>query len=115
MNTRQLFKQKIIELIHKLDYEEAIKLEPNWCNDENDEEYLKPIITLSRVMQALDNCKKVSSTSPDDCWITKGNIKFIFNDGYYGFTWKLLKEDKSTATDDEQTDETIEALYKLIK
>jgi len=112
MNTRQLFKQRVIELIHGLDYEEAIGIEMEMFSKNND--CMTGLsITLSRVMQALNN-KDLSFSVDVRCdglmIFAKKKVRQI-----YSCTWKLLKEDKSTADDDFQDDSVIEALYNLIK
>ena len=144
MNTRQLFKQRVIELIYGLPYAEAVMKEGknifiggneyiiNTIQNnliyyfDNDlkyrlldtelDEYDKITgypITLSRVMQALNN-KDLSFSVDVRCdglmIFAKKKVRQI-----YSCTWKLLKEDKSTADDDFQDDSVIEALYNLIK
>ena len=130
MKTRQLFKQRVIELIYDLPYKEAVEKEINtiiyedgvykagsWSETiiitkKKTLEYIKPI-TLSRVMRALGSNYMCTNT---------GNIIKLYNTEYGNcinynnhIYWELLKEDKSTATDDDQTDECIEELYNLIK
>jgi len=112
MTLREKFKRAVIEAIHGLSYEEA-------CDKEAPNNTMKTIpryihqITIGRVMEAL-NGKEI-----------KGLSIFIDNYGhiYHSETiydspicqWKLTKEDGQECTDDSQTDETIEALYQLIK
>jgi len=58
-------------------------------------------ITIGRVMQAFENI----NISP----FTEGFLLLL------EINWKLTKENGQECTDDDQTDETIEKLYNLIK
>jgi len=71
-------------------------------------------ITLSRVMQAMSNSKDILYTVGNKgvCRVTGLNNKHVYDPV---FNWQLTTEDGATATDDDQTDEAIEKLYKLIK
>ena len=51
MTTLEKFNRTIIEALHGKSWDEAIKLEPKWVTDENDEGYGKPVVCLSRVMR----------------------------------------------------------------
>ena len=133
MNTRQKFKQRVLELIHNLPYKEAILKEaPFKCSSCGSTDLYKEedgyyncnkcrywtliyigSITLSRVMQALSanyictgagEIIKLYDTEYGDCINYDNTI-----------CWKLLTADKQTATDDDQTDEVIEEIYNLIK
>jgi hypothetical protein len=75
-------------------------------------------ITLSRVLQALRNCKEVEEVD------LHGNISSLeivriipwgnsYRSKFDRIEWKLLKEDKSTATLEDQSEETIEALKTI--
>ena len=122
MNTRTKFKQKIIELIHGLPYEEAVEKEKfdkgkGFIDSETGDWTESWIcwsngfpITIGRVMQALNNCKTSISYRP----FYQHEIQIEYS-GKLIATWKLLKEDKSTADDDYQTDECISKIYELIK
>jgi hypothetical protein len=110
MNTRELFKRRVIELIHWLPYEEAINKDNPWF-------YAPRPITIWRVMKAFmkfrENFWYVFAIRPD--WVF---MKYDSLDRDYLFfdcQWKLTNEDWSECTDDDQTDETIERLYNLIK
>lgn len=155
MTTREKFKRRVIELIHGVPYDEAIKKEkeledciyecyeidfgysnkPDFkrkfyiarnfkkhsTSDESDGLYYcdkSPLglpITLPRVMQALINrhqdCFKKNIES-------KATVAYSNFDYWHHITteiWKLTKENGQECTDDDNTDETIEALYNLIK
>jgi len=105
MTIREKFKIRVIELIHGLPYEEAIKKEPYCCNNENDECYHKPKITIGRFIQAVENKKEKDL---DNIILDKIQIGILRY-------WKRTKENGEECTDDNQTDETIEKLYNLIK
>ena len=132
MNTRQLFKQRVVELIHDLPYKEAVEkeLKAKWLywgiKGIGD---IRPI-TLSRVMLVLNNIpqeKRGASPMTNIYFsVTEFGVLEIkeisindFGDEclhhYEKIQWKLLTDDKQTATDDDQTDECIEELYNLIK
>lgn len=81
-------------------YNEAMKKEPERVNDENDEMFDKPSITIWRVIYSLS---KIYWPDFYDKVIFCVDI------------WKLTNEDGSECTDDDQADETIEKLYELIK
>ena len=115
MNTRELFKRRVIELIHGLPYKECIGKEKKDATlftprMENFDKHFYPI-TLGRVMQALRNKDKLLRTNlysdVDGIFIVKSISDEIF--------WKLTEEDGQEYTDNNQTDETIEKLYQLIK
>ena len=134
METRQKLKRRVIELIHGLPYEEAIKKElvcgSTVMHGFNGESRIlgfrgkdliigiyggiaskgtyTPIglpITIGRVMQALSD-KMISSCITKNTFSYKYNGKFI--------DWQLTKENGQECTDDDQTDETIDALLKLL-
>lgn len=148
MTTREKFKRRVIELIHGLPYEEAVKKEPRWlvsnlcrncgtecstkhyeegnntwCETCEHQERTAPHyicaphpITLSRVMQALPNTCSITASGAvyEVCsfgTFTKPETKIKS----LGIVWQLTTKDGATATDEDQSDETIEALYKLIK
>jgi len=147
MTTREKFKRRVIELIHGVEYEEAIKKElvvgckvevseePDIGNGvffihqvTDDDEILNENeikiskcgkdlfsvdkiiglpITLARIMQALDSFNHLrieKRRSINKTWL-------VINDDIW---WKLTKDGKE-CDDSQQSDETIEALYKLIK
>lgn len=71
-------------------------------------------ITIGRVMQALDGIKKGKDRMVVTC---RGQIEYRKNFPYrvgYLVTWQLTKDGKEL-TDDDQSDETIEALLKLLQ
>jgi hypothetical protein len=127
MTIREKFKHRVIELIHGLPYEEAIKKEhqTSFVSEqmikretgyfENGKYWETHPITIGRIMYAISinniaiDCKGNFITYVDDNNIETRN--FLKTD----INWKLAREDKAETTDDDQTDETIEALYKLIK
>lgn len=140
MTTRKLFKRRVIELIHWLPYEEAIKkeeqIEKKWCQEfsnicwekwsdwryvceccrrfwwQQRVEYKMRSITIWRVMKAILNHYKYETNvlySLIDWRL------FWWDDNEDICNWKLTNEDWRECTDDDQTDETIEKLYNLIK
>ena len=99
--------RKIIELIFGCEFEEAILIEPERCNDENDVMYHRPDITIWRVMEALITFnvdEEVDISKIEECF-----SMILRRDR------KLTKENWQEATLDDQTPETIEKLYELIK
>ena len=101
MTTREKCKRAVIEAIHGLPYDEAIKKE------------LGLPITLGRVLKAVKNYilnRKTETINEakmySELW-EEMFIKIIRG-------WKLTKADGSECTDDDQTNETIEKLYKLL-
>ena len=115
---REEFKKLVIEAIHGLPYEEAIKKElPKWVNDENDEMYRKPYISIGRVMQAELNNENKKRENKEFCIHNEDihcgcgmNWNYIIKED-----WKLTKENGEECTDDDQSDETIQALLNLLK
>ena len=113
MNTthRKQFKRAVIEAIHGLPYGEAVKKEFVW-DYRNDEEAEGEhgTITIGRVMQALPACFGV-------CIRPAGGkiMEWISGDKWkvHNIYWKLTKNGRE-CTDDNQTDETINALLKLL-
>lgn len=133
MTPRQQLKKAVIMALH-LDcktYEEAVKKEfritrnIGWDNDciflgeEKglyilfDKKIFSPSLTLSRILQALN----------EEMWgyfFTHGEIMLGCFDGETIqriekiCDWKLTKDNGETATDDDQTDETIEKLLSLL-
>ena len=136
MTTREKLTRRVIELIHDLPYEEAIKkefmkgcivkdkcygklaiyngvdsMDSSMCNREL--EIIGFPITLSRVMQAFS---KLELDSLINCHINNyGKLVFRKEVWEYYIDWQLTTKDGATATLDDQTDETIEELYNLIK
>lgn len=90
MKTREKFKRAVIETIHGLPYDEAIK-----------REFRLPI-TIGRVIEAIRNKQKWSYD------------KQMFGEHKILTSWKLTKENGKECTDDDQTDETIEKLLNLL-
>jgi hypothetical protein len=94
-------------------YDEKID---RWCPD-----YLEPIglpITIGRVMAALD--KKAKEQEILYYGLLRDVIVEVYPGGYYGVdahdicTWKFLNDDGTECADDDQGDETIEKLLKLL-
>lgn len=137
MNTREKFKRAVIESIHGLPYEEAIKKETlsheliNECRTalrlnekvdflfkEEREDYEKTLlkaegrylpspITIGRVMQALHKKHDYFNSLPNLLFAKTEEFDLLGE-------WQLTKDGKEL-TDDDQSDVTIEALYKLLK
>lgn len=127
MTTRELFKRRVIELIHWLPYDRAILKEEyrtcekcngtwyeNWdwfwpcqyCCANWKTWYTYPI-TIWRVMKALKSIWYF--------WYEYWYIVGLWDYDCTVLEWKLTDEYGSECTDDDQTDETIEKLYNLIK
>ena len=114
MTNREQLKHRVLELIWDMPYKKAIKKEFVWdyWNDEEDVRRYNPI-TLSRVMEALGSEYVCTGF---------GDIMKLY-DSEYGdvvdynksIDWKLLNDRKQTATDDNQTEKTINELLKLLK
>ena len=135
MNTRQLFKQRVIELIYGLPYAEAVMKEGKNIFIGGNEYIINTI--QNNLIYYFDNDLKyrLLDTELDEYdkitgypitlsrvmqALNKLGILILFNyyENYFlidNIAWKLLKEDKSTADDDFQDDSVIEALYNLIK
>ena len=130
---RDLFKKRVVELIHWLAYKEACRVEHVWCTKECHKENTKllnqtcPICWYRwdqywEIIDAIWN-KVFYHYQPND--ITIWRFLFALSKLYWPEfyenvifsvdVWKLTKEDWSECTDDDQTDETIEKLYDLIK
>jgi len=132
MTIREQFKRRVIELIHGLPYEHAMKKEIYENNNglsfhesaawsEIRDELIKEgrgssmcfPITIGRVIQAFKN-KDFSSLRTislrfDGILYYTGDYKIICK-------WKLTKEDGFTeATDNDQTDETIASLLSILQ
>jgi len=98
MKKREQFKKAVIEAIHGLPYEEALAKEDAVLED--GKIYPNPYgFSIGRVMQALYSSCKFSRHDI-------GNLVPLFS-------WQLTKEGIEL-TDDDQTDETIEALLNLL-
>ena len=158
---RKVFKQRVIELIHGLPYEEAVKkelgfgciindnlglrkrkhifcgrnlcarcnyialayagkcVEKHFLNTRRQKKGIKIIglpVTIGRVMQALENranseCSKYDGGGACDCYhnLYTENIIPLFD------IWKLTKENGQECDDSDQSNETINSLYELIK
>ena len=118
---KEKLKQRIIELIHGVPYEEARYLEtPEHEYIDTERQYsrgdIKPI-TIGRVMQAL-----LSNPIPHAFWaggIYRMTGKIIPIEEYllseFVCNWQNIKEDGQECTLDDQTEETLEALYKLFQ
>jgi len=125
MTKREKFKRRVIELIHVLPYEEAIKKElaikslkelprkkdqPSYCVRMKEyTNYKEYTITIGRVMQALPEMvgyEKINSFEKV--------LRIKFNNNLEFVDWKLTKENGTECTDDDQTDETIIKLLDLI-
>lgn len=109
---RTEFKKLVIEAIHGLPYEEIIKSSSRKGIGIG---FFLPSLTIGRVMQALGKIGYEGYFS-----FTRGNIVLMHKKKEVSFhtiyiSWKLTKENGQECTDDDQTDETIEALLKLKK
>lgn len=128
MNQREKFKRNIIELIHGVTYDEAIEKERQQCWEKDVEhadkygllEFVSSEvfpITLSRVMQALDNIDTTIFFNNGKI----GRLETVFKKRMtlptveFICSWKLTNKDGSTATDEDQSDECIEQLNKLFE
>ena len=102
-------KQAVIERIHNKDC-------PNY-------DWVVVPITLSRVLQALEKTDMYGgvyelNASETSWWLkfkqySRVDKRSRFQIDTAWIEWKLLKEDKSTATLEDQSEETIEALTKI--
>jgi len=124
MKTLEKLRQRIIALIHGLPYEEAIKKEPAWCNDENDKGYNLPIITIGRVMAALNKLKNVHSFYYNEKIYISDDFSEESTETYanrmdFGIIeiidFPSVKTNGQECTLEDQSKETIESLYKLLK
>lgn len=149
MTTRELFKRRVIELIHWLPYDEAIKRESVnikcecWYKFKNWEE----LIWTTYKMFSRNLQESVVETEILGLPITIWRVMKVFYilQWYEGYehiyinsnwelfklgkiytlnrlellpiwvSWKTTNEYGAECTDDDQTDETIKKLYKLIK
>lgn len=118
MRIREKFKRKVIELIHGVTYKEAIKKDNvfshnrkvNYMGGDGCEPvYIANNITIGRVMKAAKD--KLEYFNMD---YMGGMLIIDIIDEDFLFQWKLTKENGQECTDDDQTDKTIEKLYKLI-
>lgn len=110
MTTREKFKRRVIELIHWLPYEEAVTMEKKIEDWEHRRWEVYPI-TIWRLIQALIN-KKTDIPLPKEDNII---YKWLYTVWYIVNMRKLADADGTECTDNDQTDETIEKLYNLIK
>ena len=144
MNTRELFKRRVIELIHGLPYEEALEMEREddelyqetvyseyWVSQDARNRYIESYsgfnITIWRVMQATSNVSYKKGMDDGVCdgipWEMQADCfeSYIISEEIENFRkilfakWRLTKENGEECTDNDQTDETIESLYNLIK
>ena len=100
---RKQFKEKVIEAIHGLSYEEAVKKEETEISLLH-YRGLTPI-TIGRVMQAI--ISRLVKTV-----LCYGNTLEVGGEYY---EWKLTKESGQECTDDDQTIETIVKLSELLE
>ena len=134
MTTREQFKRKVIEAIHALPYEKAVRLDYFGCTTEKHQklkenetcsicnfwgnekgevinaigEKQEPFtknITIGRVMQALGDELTPCMVCAGGEFLTKANGEFT--------SWRTTKENGIECTDDDQTEETIAALLNL--
>ena len=121
MTNREKFKRRVIELIHGLPYDEAIKKDKK-ANSELCESlasytgycYIQPLpITIGRLMQALANIDDLVYTvgGKGVFRISGKNNKYIYAPA---FSWKLAKENGIECSDDDQSDETIEKILSVL-
>jgi len=111
MTIREKFRRRVVELIHGLPYDEAIKKElqadlsyPEDWKIENEPNYNGLPITIGRVMKAL----------PANIGIDSSGI-ILINGIESEDNWILTNENGQECTDDDQSDETIEKLYNFFK
>jgi hypothetical protein len=113
MDIREQFKRAVIESIHGLPYEEAIKKEEGvtWHDGNNIALRIsKRPITIGRVMQAL-NKQNIAGLGYRPFY--PNSIQFELS-GILIAAWKLTNEDGGECTDDDQDIETIEAILNLL-
>lgn len=128
MTIREKFKRRVIELIHCVEYEEALRSEIEGTGRKVYDRALKngwhetPYpINIGRVMKALHNRYNTKELQN----LGKSLRYNLVSDGRIGtigqlitgihINWELIKENGQECTDHDQSDETIEALYDLIK
>jgi len=115
MNNKEQLTRLVIEAIHGVPYEEASKIEKDIFFDRQMasgysfkcEDFP---VTLSRILEALNNISM--------CWFYGHLDGFIiqFDDQVIEICdWNLLKDNKETATLEDQTDETVDKLITLLK
>jgi len=109
MNNRDKLKRKIIEAIHNLPYEEAVKIE--WGETTMPDYYKGLPCTIGRVMQALVN--KYKNNIAIDSTGTMMDMSG-FPDVEAICYWQLTKDGRELTLDD-QTDETCDAILNLLK
>lgn len=113
MNNREKFKRRVIELIHGLPYADCRMKE--WGARitvvSPPLSFFSEKITIGRVMQAL--CRVDCSAL-----LNKGGGLKINTGMEYDIPiiihWKLCKENGQECTDDDQSDDTIDALLQLL-
>jgi len=118
MTTKEKLTRRVIELIHDLPYEECLRFEEEIVNEYTGVATHNHYITLSRIMQALANrmTDDVRFSTDDEYLSIYDSSPSSGREEYrYFCDWKLTTKDGQTATLDDQTDETIESLYQLIK
>ena len=142
MTNRKLFKRRVIELIHWLPYDEAIEIDWFvWCEAKHwyctsfEPQWREWVVVRTykedRIYFVLDNWDEACAEDffgwcyfepkPVTIWrLTKALSKIYWQEFYDNVIlsvdiWKLTNEYWSECTDDDQTDETIEKLYDLIK
>jgi len=137
MKTREKFKKAVIEAMHGLPYEQAIKKEfyankqkclikknkivstKDGIITEGKENLLGFPITIGRVMQALTNIlnEQILYDTIARCVVIPYKT---YDHGGVERTnllikWKLTKENGQECADDDQSDETIDKLLNLLK
>ena len=108
---KEKLRQRIIELIHGVPYEEALKKEQKIDSliKGGDWKDIAPI-TIGRVMQALH----LAGIDCDYTMSPEGNLAIIL-DVIVVCCWKLTKENGQECTLDDQSEKTTEELYSLLK
>jgi len=120
MTTLEKFNRRIIELIHGLPYDEAIKKEKDnigtevkYTFDDYNEikkQKITPYITIGRVMRALNNNEKKFHILD-----TKGNLYGrSLKEDWLVCNWKLTKENGQEADSSDQSKETLSRLLNLL-
>lgn len=110
MTTLEKLRKAIIMAIHQdcNTYDEAIMVEKMLCSSKGDRIFP---LTLARVLQAISNLSEFAYIA-----ITSGYFVCIkeYGSSGDGIQWKLLNEDGSDCTLEQQNYETQKSLLKLL-
>jgi len=106
---REEFKKRVIELIHGLPFEGAVSREIEAHEGIGN-------ITIGRVLRSLEATGEYYCIDSYGCIMKSIDGSRAYHEfEYLNINWKLTKENGVECTDDDQTDEVIEAIYNLIK